>query len=41
MFFADTVVGALSSTMAPRGAGLHTSDLLEERPRTRIYLSMG
>lgn len=41
MFFADTVVGALSSTRAARGAGLRTSDLLEERPRTTTYLSMG
>jgi len=42
MFYADAVVSTLAmGTTRPPGAGLHTSDLLRERPRTDEYTGMG
>lgn len=44
MFFSDAVVAVLTSSLArspSSGAGVHTADLLAERPRTADYLSMG
>lgn len=42
MFFADAVVSVLAlGGEATAGAGLHTRDLLAERPRPGEYLSMG
>jgi len=43
MFFADSVVSTLAARdVLPRdGAGVHTVDLLKERPQSEQYLSMG
>ncbi|MDP3499698.1 MAG: radical SAM protein [Myxococcales bacterium] len=42
MFYADAVVSTLAQGRTqPGGDGVHTSDLLKERPRSEQYLSMG
>lgn len=42
MFYADAVVSTFAQGLARAdGAGVHTADLLEERPRSEQYLSMG
>lgn len=42
MFYADAVVSTLAiGATAAAGAGLHTRDLLKERPRASDYVSMG
>jgi oxygen-independent coproporphyrinogen-3 oxidase len=41
MFFADSVVATLADGVVVRGAGVHTADLLRERPQAGDYLGMG
>lgn len=42
MFYADAVVSTLAQGRTQQGGdGVHTSDLLKERPRSEQYLSMG
>lgn len=42
MFYADAVVSTLAASAAQwTGAGLHTRDLLQERPRAGDYVGMG
>lgn len=41
MFFADSVVSTLAAGAPRSGAGVHTAELLKERPRVSDYVSMG
>lgn len=42
MFYADAVVSSFAQGRSPTGgAGVHTADLLKERPQSQQYLSMG
>ena len=42
MFYADAVVSTLTMGLTSKaGAGLHTRDLLRERPQAADYIGMG
>ncbi len=41
MFYADAIVSTFTDGFVAPGAGLHTADLLAERPRASDYISMG
>lgn len=41
MFYADAVVATLADGVRRPGAGLHTADLLRERPQAQDYIGMG